>query len=209
MAVIYSKFYALEPEKQERIINAALQEFTRRGYKDASTNVIAQEAGISKGSLFNYFQSKRSLYLFLLEYIVGIIEEIYDQVDMSETDILRRIRNSGLIKYRVMKNVPQAFDFLKNAAHEDADEVKSEIQQMSKSVIEKGLTLLHENIDLTKFRDDIDIEKAMNIINWIMLGFAERQTNQLDSFEDIDTQQLKEWDDYAEIIRRCFYKEGE
>ncbi|MDD3656837.1 MAG: TetR/AcrR family transcriptional regulator, partial [Atribacterota bacterium] len=59
MAIIYSQFHSLESEKQERIINAALKEFARNGYGKASTNEIIKQAGISKGSLFNYFNNKK------------------------------------------------------------------------------------------------------------------------------------------------------
>lgn len=68
VVVIFPKFFSLEPDKRERIINAALNEFARNGYGKASTNEIIKEAGISKGSLFNYFNNKKELYLFLLGY---------------------------------------------------------------------------------------------------------------------------------------------
>ena len=35
-------------QRRDAILNAALKEFALRGYDDASTNVIAREAGISK-----------------------------------------------------------------------------------------------------------------------------------------------------------------
>ena len=68
MIIINHKFFSLKPEKRERIINAALKEFAKNGYDKASTNEIVKESGISKGSLFNYFISKKELYLFLLDY---------------------------------------------------------------------------------------------------------------------------------------------
>ena len=70
------QFDRLNPEKKERIINAALKEFAQNGYEKASTNEIIKEAEIAKGSLFNYFNSKKELYLFLLDYVTKIIEEL-------------------------------------------------------------------------------------------------------------------------------------
>ena len=49
-------FEGLSEEKQARIINGALEEFTKNGFEKASTNVIVKNAGISKGALFKYFQ---------------------------------------------------------------------------------------------------------------------------------------------------------
>ncbi|MGI6551342.1 MAG: TetR/AcrR family transcriptional regulator [Syntrophomonadales bacterium] len=127
--IIYSKFNSLEPEKRARIINAALKEFARNGYEKASTNEIVKESYISKGSLFNYFNSKKELYLFLLDYVAEIVEKIYAEVDWSETDFFERMRQLGSVKFKIYKKFPQAFHFLKSLANEDAAEVKSEIKK--------------------------------------------------------------------------------
>ncbi|TCL54745.1 TetR family transcriptional regulator [Hydrogenispora ethanolica] len=206
---MYSKFSTLEPDKRERIINAALKEFARNGYEKASTNEIIKEAEISKGSLFNYFNSKKELYLFLLEYVVEVIDKIYDEVDWNETDLFRRMREIGFIKLKIMKKFPQAFNFLKTVAHEDAAEVKSESDKIGKYLIETGLERGYQNIDWTKFRDDIDLQKTINIINWTILSFAEQQRDKVNSFADISMEELREWDDYFDIMKRCFYKKEE
>ena len=50
------KFFSLPEEKQQSIINAAMEVFACYDYKHASTDLIASKAGISKGLLFYYFQ---------------------------------------------------------------------------------------------------------------------------------------------------------
>lgn len=209
MIIIYQKFNSLDPQKQERIINAALKEFARSGYEKASTNEIIKEANIAKGSLFNYFNNKKELYLFLLDYVVEVIDQIYAEVDWQKTDFFERLEAIGLAKFKIYKKIPQAFDFLKTAATEDAAEVKSEIKKLQKSALESGFERGYKNIDWSKFRDDIDLQKIMNIINWTLLGFAEQQRNQVDSFEDVGMEVLRKWDDYFEILKRSFYKEEE
>lgn len=209
MVNIYPKFNTLETQKQERIINAALKEFAQNGYEKASTNEIIKEAEISKGSLFNYFNNKKGLYIFLLDYVVEVIDKIYDEVDWNKRDLFERMREIGLIKFKIMKKFPQAFNFLKTVAHEDAAEVKAEIDKIGKYIIESGYERGFKNIDLTKFRDDIDIQKTMNIINWTILSFAEQQRDKVNSFEDISMEALNEWDDYFDIMKRCFYKKEE
>ncbi len=209
MAIIYSKFYSLKPEKQERIINAALKEFAQNGYEKASTNEIIKEAEISKGSLFNYFNSKKELYLFLLDYVAKVIEQIYAEVDWNEPDFFERIRQLGLVKFKVYKQFPYAFNLLKALTHEDAAEVKPIINKLSKDLISSGLERGYQNIDWTKFREDFDREKVINIINWTMLSFAEEYMNKLDSIEDVGMEVLSESDEYFDILKRCFYKKGE
>lgn len=206
MVIIFKKFYTLEPEKQSRILNAALKEFAQNGYERASTNEIIKEADISKGSLFNYFKSKKELYFYLIDYVAEIIENMYDEIDLSVTDFFERIKDVGIIKYNIMKKVPQAFDFINAIGKEESPEVRSEIKSKSKIIIKNGMERIYKNIDFTKFRDDIDINKTLNIINWTMLSFSEQQRNSLNSFEDIGIELLSEWDDYFDIMKRCFYK---
>jgi len=206
---LYSKFYALELEKRERIINAAFEEFAQNGYDKASTNKIIKDAEISKGSLFNYFKSKKDLYLFLLEYMAQIIDKIYNEIDFNETDLFERLKDIGLIKFKIMNKFPKAFDFLKRTGKEKSDEVKIEIDIINKQFIKEGLENGYQNIDFTKFRDDIDLQKTLDIINWTILSFAMQQADKLNSYEDINMELLEEWDSYFDIMKRCFYKEGE
>ncbi|MGI6434193.1 MAG: TetR/AcrR family transcriptional regulator [Syntrophomonadaceae bacterium] len=207
--IIYSKFNSLEPEKRARIINAALKEFARNGYEKASTNEIVKESDISKGSLFNYFNSKKELYLFLLDYVAEIVEKIYAEVDWSETDFFERMRQLGSVKFKIYKKFPQAFHFLKSLANEDAAEVKSEIKKTGEDIIASGLERGYQNIDFTKFREDIDREKMINIINWTMLSFAEMYMDKVDSIEDVGMEVLSESDAYFDILKRCFYQKEE
>jgi TetR/AcrR family transcriptional regulator len=203
---IYPKFYSLEREKQERIINAALKEFAKNGYEKASTNEIVKEAGISKGSLFNYFHSKKELYLFLLGYAAQMVEKIYAEVDWDERDCFQRLRQIGLVKLKVFQRFPQAFNFLLALQQEDAPEVKAHVQSFSKNLISSGFEKGYRNIDWTKFRDDVDREKMLNIINWTLLGIAEVYRDKVDSVEDLGPEVLREAEEYFEILRRCFYK---
>jgi TetR/AcrR family transcriptional regulator len=207
--IIYAKFYSLEAAKQERIINAALKEFAGNGYNKASTNEIVKEAEISKGSLFSYFNNKKELYLFLLDYVTRVIEQIYNEVDWQERDFFARVRQLGAVKYRIYKKYPHAFNFLKTLAHEDAAEVKPTINKLKKELVSSGLERGYQNIDWTKFREDLDREKMIKIINWTMLSFAEENMNKVDSIEDVGREVLRESDEYFALLKRCFYKKGE
>jgi AcrR family transcriptional regulator len=57
----------LEQSRRERVLRAAMVEFGRRGYSAASLNVIAREAGVAKGSLFQYFDDKFEFFAHVAE----------------------------------------------------------------------------------------------------------------------------------------------
>ncbi|MDT4921381.1 MAG: hypothetical protein QOI15_2283, partial [Pseudonocardiales bacterium] len=48
----------LDADRRERVLHAAMAEFGRHGYSGGSLNVIARDAGVAKGSLFQYFDDK-------------------------------------------------------------------------------------------------------------------------------------------------------
>jgi TetR/AcrR family transcriptional regulator len=205
--VIYEKFHALAVEKQERIINAAMKEFTASGYKKASTNSIISEADISKGSLFKYFHHKKGMYFFLLDYAVSVVETIYSEIDYSETDLFDRLSRIGRIKFRIQQAHPQVFEFLLSAHEEKAEEIRKEKEHKMAVVRERGFSFVYEGIDFSKFREDIDTGKAVEILNWSMTGFAEQEIRQMGDEKKITEEQFTKWEEYAALLRKCFYKE--
>lgn len=48
-------------KRRAQILDAALAVFCKKGFSEATTREIAQEAGIAEGTIYNYFQSKREL----------------------------------------------------------------------------------------------------------------------------------------------------
>lgn len=58
------------PEKIEAILNGAMQVFTTQGYAAASMDRIAVAAGVSKPTLYSYFQDKEGLFTALIQQMV-------------------------------------------------------------------------------------------------------------------------------------------
>jgi AcrR family transcriptional regulator len=65
------RFHKLPPEQQQAILGAALEEFSTRGFTVASLNRIIDAAGISKGSMYYYFDSREDLYAHLARVELG------------------------------------------------------------------------------------------------------------------------------------------
>ena len=62
-----STFEKLPDNKKEMIVSTGIKEFSRKSYKDVSTDRITEKCGISKGILFHYFGSKKGFYFYCLE----------------------------------------------------------------------------------------------------------------------------------------------
>lgn len=59
-------FFNLDPDKRQRVIDAAIHEFGRHPFPQANLGRIAQAAGVSKGSMYQYFDNKVDLYGWLV-----------------------------------------------------------------------------------------------------------------------------------------------
>ena len=78
-------------EVRQRLMEAAMQEFSQKGYDGANINDISRAAGFAKGTVYNYFASKQDLMLTLLDeagaaHLVYIAEQI-----QAEDDPIRRV----------------------------------------------------------------------------------------------------------------------
>ncbi|UCC62559.1 MAG: TetR/AcrR family transcriptional regulator [Anaerolineae bacterium] len=56
-------------QTRQLLLEAAADEFARQGYAGANINRISRAAGFAKGTIYNYFSSKRALMLALIDTI--------------------------------------------------------------------------------------------------------------------------------------------
>ncbi len=79
-----NRFDNLEPERQEAILAAAADEFALRGYAGASLSRIIEGAGISKGSLYYYFDDKEDLFATAVATAIDRLLEAVGGVELEE-----------------------------------------------------------------------------------------------------------------------------
>lgn len=120
----------LSPEKRAQILNGAAKVFAQDGYEGASMSRIASEAAVSKGTLYNHFESKAELFAAYVEQectrnLSRVFESIDEDFDPAGTlcDIGRRIVRmmlspTGLTIYRVVVSEAEKFPELARVFYE-------------------------------------------------------------------------------------------
>lgn len=125
-----AKFFDLNQEKQDRIINAALKVFALNGYQHASTDDIVKEAHISKGLLFHYFDSKIGVYSFLYDYCTKLLSlELSSAIDPSETSYFEIRRQMEAAKLQALKSYPYMLLFMNRSQRETVPEALIETEE--------------------------------------------------------------------------------
>jgi AcrR family transcriptional regulator len=74
------------------LLDAATAEFAREGYNGANINRISKAAGYAKGTIYNYFPSKRALMLALIDRIAASHHEFLAEQVVQEADPARRLQ---------------------------------------------------------------------------------------------------------------------
>ena len=72
-------------ERKQQIFTSAISCFGRQGFHKTKMDDIAAEAGLSKGTLYWYFKSKKELFLALFQEIIGQLEYTWRQVLLDES----------------------------------------------------------------------------------------------------------------------------
>ena len=80
-----STFLNLAPEKQEKLLSAAVREFTERPYNEASINRIIREAGIPRGSFYMYFRDKEDLFRYLVQESIQELLVVFEEILRSRS----------------------------------------------------------------------------------------------------------------------------
>lgn len=207
---MFTKFLNLEPVRRNIILNAALREFASKGFDDASTNVIAKESGISKPLMFHYVNNKKDFFIFLYDYCLDIVnQEYFDQINLHEKDIFERLRQTCLLKIQLLKKYPWIFDFIRVAVFTDSEMVKEEVEKRRKMVETSSFERFYGDIDTSRFRSGLDIEKSKQLIFWAVGGYADQI---LEKFKSLDIKEFDfdkirtEFDGYLDELRKTYYK---
>lgn len=85
------RFNRISEEKRNRILQAAVDAFAAYGYENANTNKIAEQAGISVGSLFQYFENKEDLFITTVKHGTSVLKATLEDIMKGDEDILIKV----------------------------------------------------------------------------------------------------------------------
>ena len=168
------KFFDLKKEKQDRIINAAMKVFALNGYRNASTDDIVKEAGISKGLLFHYFENKIGVYTFLFDYSARYTTlELKSNVDSDITDVFELMRQIEFSKLLTIRSHPYMQMFLKSCMKEDIFEALMAIEER-RTQLSELYDSIYMQIDPDNLNEDANIDIILGLIKFTVDGLMDR-----------------------------------
>ena len=206
--VIYinSKFLDLPKEKQQKIINAGFEVFSKCEYKRASTEEIASIAGISKGLLFYYFHDKKTFYTFLFEQAFDKMKAyVADERLKTINDFFELCAYASERKYNLLLDSPYIMDFFIRAFYAQKDTTPEDVQKKMINETEEVFFNYFQHIAFGKFRDDVNPKEIFHMLIWMADGYMhERQrAEQMIGLNEL-MDKFRLWSSY---LKRISYKE--
>ena len=154
-------FYNLDNEKRSRVLNAALEEFGSRSFHQVTVSKIVEKADISKGSFYQYFESKKDLYRFLIKmsqekklvFMKGVLKKMEDEDVFYQ---LRRLYRAG---FRFAEKNPRLLAIGQNLMKED-EELRRELLDQS---VSSGEDFIEEMLEQGVEDGEIDPEANLSV----------------------------------------------
>ena len=210
---MYENFEKLPDEKKKMIIEICIEEFADKGYVNASTNNIVKNANISKGALFNYFGNKKNLFLYIMDYATNYyVDYLITRMKKNSPDFFERILDWAKLKLQVSLEEPTIYNFFLVAYSNIPEELTKDVEKRYAKLYEKGVVLSFEGLDLSLFREDIDRQKAIELLLVTFNGLSEKQLKLVNLIEDKGfstlNERLEELKACIALLRKVFYKQN-
>ncbi|MBO8170254.1 MAG: TetR/AcrR family transcriptional regulator [Bacillaceae bacterium] len=128
-------FFNLPEAKREKIIDAAIDEFAEHPFNQASVARIVEQAGIPRGSFYQYFDDLKDLYRYIF-HLSGQKKVAYLQQHMTDhdRDIFQQIRDLYIAGLKFADEHPRLARIGSRFMKEDDDlkqEIMGELEQKS------------------------------------------------------------------------------
>jgi AcrR family transcriptional regulator len=190
-----------EERRTEEILGAAFRVFSIKGYHNATVDDIAQEAGISKGTCYQYFMGKEDIFIATMERTLSTLLAEADAAAGEAKDALMRLGIEGLTfisKYRdlqfmFMGMISEALGG-NERLRKKAAEVFAKVAEFLSRDIERGIA------------DGIFRPVDPNTVAYALFGIAEVVGNRYVIEEEFDV--LSFFVNLMDFLQHGLYAEG-
>ncbi|MCK5542830.1 MAG: TetR/AcrR family transcriptional regulator [Desulfobacterales bacterium] len=160
-----------QEKKKDQIIFAAMILFAKKGFAKTSMADIAKEAGIGKGTTYEYFKGKDQLFFATFQWFVDHCEKA---ATLSFTELAPK---SGAEKIRVFSQsilnslkgseefYPLVLEFwAATASSRYRDKMKKAFKDLYKRIGDVFVAIINEGIENNEFDPEIDIDSVVPAI---------------------------------------------
>lgn len=148
---------------RQRILDAAMEEFSRSGYAAASMNAICAENEISKGIIYHYYKDKDTLYLLC-------VEQCFDAITASLSEAARSLCGSAEQRLRAYFDArlrffaanPTQLGIFADAVFAPPESLASQVAALRRKFDALNIAVLTELLQSAPLREGLSIEAVVS-----------------------------------------------
>lgn len=183
-------FFNLPELKRNRIIEAAIIEFSNNSYDLASINRVVEQSEISKGSFYQYFEDKEDLYVYLLESSIEAKLAYLEPVICNLEGVLfleqvKRLFEAGIA---FAKQHPEWVAIGTQFAHEQPNKIHAHVFEkyghLSQNVFEKLIQQAIQNGEISNAVDPLVVGLLISETGSTISKLAENDWDRMSALLD-------------------------
>jgi AcrR family transcriptional regulator len=169
-------FRRLDPERQQTVIQAILDEAGERGPQDLNMKCVAERAGVAVGSLYQYFPKRDGMLDFAIELCVRYIVDMFESARPYMVGMPLRQALEGYLAYGVewSQELGGMLKLFARAAYQ-GDPSLSEclVQPIATAMRLTIRDMLVQAAERGEIRPEVDLEAVARAINALFIAVAD------------------------------------
>jgi AcrR family transcriptional regulator len=155
-------------ETRNRILEAALALFRKRGFEKATMRDIAQESGVALGAAYYYFDSKDALVMGFYERAQRDLDPLLEEALANKHGLEERLRAVIDVKFRYFAPNRKLMGAL--SAHIDPQHPLSPFSEETRAIRERDIGFLSSAVDGSKTRIPDDLMHLPRVLWLYQMG---------------------------------------
>jgi AcrR family transcriptional regulator len=168
-AKIEDKKTQLVHRREEEILAAAKRIFAQNGFRRTKIDQLAEELNVGKGTIYRYFEDKKSLFLAVFEHGMAQLQEKFRANVHSITDPQTKVETAVRTYFGFFDNDRELIEILMQVRSEFKDEYRRVFLAMYSDYIVRIQENLRNGIKMGVFRD-LDVEKTAEAMSAVLQG---------------------------------------
>ena len=117
-------------ERKEQVLDVALSVFAVKGFHDTSMNDIAEAAGVTKPVVYQHYESKRALFLAIIDHVGDRMIEVLTAATSGLTDGQAQVEAGMVAFFKWVERDRNAFKFLFDSGTQNDEEFTIAIRKV-------------------------------------------------------------------------------
>ena len=160
--------------KRQQILNAATRVFAAKGFYSAKIEEIAIEAGVGKGTVYEYFANKKALFEEMVKYAIGEYTDGLKKAGTAGNDAEERLYGMFRFSLGFIDEKQDLARILIKQPVGTSNDLKEWLAQSKRRIVQCVQTVFTEGIEAGKFRR-MDVKVAANIFLGTINSYSAEQ----------------------------------